>query len=176
MDHLHESLFVSHVSHVSQHSFSHVFAQVLFPQLEFFQGKMLLWLMFLLYPYPGAANPTVARRNMTLPGENGQNLVEWRFRKEQTRGKVIVFGRKLRVSTLELKVFITSEQLKYERLAWTQTWLGNKITKIQSLTGKFWKKSPIMLTYTAIFPLSLMTRIETIGVNEINKCISCKRF
>lgn len=46
----------------------------------------------------GAANPTVARRNMSLPGENGQNLVEWRFRKEQTRGKVIVFGRKLRVS------------------------------------------------------------------------------
>lgn len=37
---------------------------------------------------------------MTLPGENGQNLVEWRFRKEQTRGKVIVFGRKLRVSAL----------------------------------------------------------------------------
>lgn len=36
---------------------------------------------------------------MTLPGENGQNLVEWRFRKEQTRGKVIVFGRKLRVRT-----------------------------------------------------------------------------
>ncbi|MFT7815220.1 teneurin-3-like [Arapaima gigas] len=46
----------------------------------------------------GPANPTVARRNMTLPGENGQNLVEWRFRKEQTRGRVIVFGRKLRVN------------------------------------------------------------------------------
>lgn len=46
----------------------------------------------------GASNPTVARRNMTLPGENGQNLVEWRFRKEQNRGKVVVFGRKLRVS------------------------------------------------------------------------------
>lgn len=46
----------------------------------------------------GAANPTVARRNMSLPGESGQNLVEWRFRKEQARGKVIVFGRKLRVS------------------------------------------------------------------------------
>ena len=51
-----------------------------------------------VYPSLGAANPTVARRNMTLPGESGQNLVEWRFRKEQTRGKVIVFGRKLRVS------------------------------------------------------------------------------
>lgn len=49
--------------------------------------------------FAGAANPTVARRNMTLPGENGQNLVEWRFRKEQTRGKVVVFGRKLRVSS-----------------------------------------------------------------------------
>uniref|UniRef100_A0A3Q2P638 Teneurin transmembrane protein 3 n=1 Tax=Fundulus heteroclitus TaxID=8078 RepID=A0A3Q2P638_FUNHE len=33
----------------------------------------------------GAANPTIARRNMTLPGENGQNLVEWRFRKEKLR-------------------------------------------------------------------------------------------
>lgn len=39
---------------------------------------------------------------MTLPGENGQNLVEWRFRKEQERGKTVVFGRKLRVSTLQL--------------------------------------------------------------------------
>lgn len=48
----------------------------------------------------GTANPTVAKRNMTLPGENGQNLVEWRFRKEQAQGKVNVFGRKLRVSSL----------------------------------------------------------------------------
>ena len=47
----------------------------------------------------GTANPTVAKRNMTLPGENGQNLVEWRFRKEQAQGKVNVFGRKLRVCT-----------------------------------------------------------------------------
>ncbi|KAG2465627.1 TEN3 protein, partial [Polypterus senegalus] len=46
----------------------------------------------------GPSSPIVARRNMTLPGENGQNLVEWRFRKEQTRGKIIVFGRKLRVN------------------------------------------------------------------------------
>ncbi|XP_012914418.1 teneurin-3 isoform X2 [Mustela nigripes] len=46
----------------------------------------------------GTANPTVAKRNMSLPGENGQNLVEWRFRKEQAQGKVNVFGRKLRVN------------------------------------------------------------------------------
>lgn len=62
------------------------------------------------FPSPGAANPTIARRNMTLPGENGQNLVEWRFRKEQTRGKVIVFGRKLRVSVLQLKLFVSRKQ------------------------------------------------------------------
>lgn len=46
----------------------------------------------------GASSPTVARRNVTLPDDAGQNLVEWRFRKEQTRSKVTVFGRKLRVS------------------------------------------------------------------------------
>lgn len=45
----------------------------------------------------GASSPTVARRNITLPDDAGQNLVEWRFRKEQTRSKVTVFGRKLRV-------------------------------------------------------------------------------
>lgn len=48
---------------------------------------------------------------MTLPGENGQNLVEWRFRKEQTRGKVIVFGRKLRVSRGYANL-VTDDQLQ----------------------------------------------------------------
>lgn len=56
----------------------------------------------------GAANPTVARRNMSLPGESGQNLVEWRFRKEQARGKVIVFGRKLRVCLIPFFFFFSS--------------------------------------------------------------------
>lgn len=55
----------------------------------------------------GTANPTVAKRNMTLPGENGQNLVEWRFRKEQAQGKVNVFGRKLRVSQCQSEVTAT---------------------------------------------------------------------
>lgn len=44
---------------------------------------------------------------MTLPGENGQNLVEWRFRKEQAQGKVNVFGRKLRVSQHQREVTAT---------------------------------------------------------------------
>uniref|UniRef100_A0A8D3APN0 Teneurin-3 n=1 Tax=Scophthalmus maximus TaxID=52904 RepID=A0A8D3APN0_SCOMX len=64
----------------------------------------------------GAANPTVARRNMTLPGENGQNLVEWRFRKEQTRGKVIVFGRKLRVNGRNLLSVDYDRSLRTEKI------------------------------------------------------------
>ncbi|XP_078252785.1 teneurin-3-like isoform X2 [Rhinoraja longicauda] len=46
----------------------------------------------------GTVNPIIARRNTSLPLENSVNLVEWRFRKEQARGKVSVFGRKLRVN------------------------------------------------------------------------------
>uniref|UniRef100_A0A7N8WYT3 Teneurin transmembrane protein 3 n=1 Tax=Mastacembelus armatus TaxID=205130 RepID=A0A7N8WYT3_9TELE len=64
----------------------------------------------------GAANPTVARRNMTLPGDNGQNLVEWRFRKEQTRGKVIVFGRKLRVNGRNLLSVDYDRTLRTEKI------------------------------------------------------------
>ncbi|XP_056620478.1 teneurin-3 isoform X3 [Triplophysa dalaica] len=64
----------------------------------------------------GASNPTVARRNMTLPGENGQNLVEWRFRKEQTRGKVIVFGRKLRVNGRNLLSVDYDRTLRTEKV------------------------------------------------------------
>uniref|UniRef100_A0A665W0B6 Teneurin transmembrane protein 3 n=1 Tax=Echeneis naucrates TaxID=173247 RepID=A0A665W0B6_ECHNA len=64
----------------------------------------------------GAANPTIARRNMTLPGENGQNLAEWRFRKEQTRGKVIVFGRKLRVNGRNLLSVDYDRSLRTEKI------------------------------------------------------------
>ncbi|XP_077576103.1 teneurin-3 isoform X2 [Stigmatopora nigra] len=64
----------------------------------------------------GAANPIVARRNMTLPGENGQNLVEWRFRKEQTRGKIIVFGRKLRVNGRNLLSVDYDRNLRTEKI------------------------------------------------------------
>ncbi|KAJ8416553.1 hypothetical protein AAFF_G00358410 [Aldrovandia affinis] len=64
----------------------------------------------------GPANPIVARRNMTLPGENGLNLVEWRFRKEQTRGKVIVFGRKLRVNGRNLLSVDYDRTLRTEKI------------------------------------------------------------
>ncbi|KAG5844322.1 hypothetical protein ANANG_G00161260 [Anguilla anguilla] len=50
----------------------------------------------------GTVNPTVSRRNVTLPIDNGLNLVEWRQRKEQARGQVTVFGRRLRVHNRNL--------------------------------------------------------------------------
>lgn len=46
----------------------------------------------------GSVSPTIGRRNITLPTDNGLNSIEWRLRKEQTKGRVTVFGRKLRVS------------------------------------------------------------------------------
>ncbi|KAL4631291.1 teneurin-2-like isoform X5 [Arapaima gigas] len=44
----------------------------------------------------GSVSPTIGRRNISLPTDNGLNSIEWRLRKEQTKGKVTVFGRKLR--------------------------------------------------------------------------------
>ena len=71
----------------------------------------------------GTANPTVAKRNMTLPGENGQNLVEWRFRKEQAQGKVNVFGRKLRVSQRQRVVMASRSSASLNGLS-TRVCLG----------------------------------------------------
>uniref|UniRef100_A0A6I8PGC2 Teneurin transmembrane protein 4 n=1 Tax=Ornithorhynchus anatinus TaxID=9258 RepID=A0A6I8PGC2_ORNAN len=50
----------------------------------------------------GTVNPTVGKRNVTLPIDNGLNLVEWRQRKEQARGQVTVYGRRLRVHNRNL--------------------------------------------------------------------------
>ena len=46
----------------------------------------------------GTVNPTVGKRNVTLPIDNGLNLVEWRQRKEQNKGNISAFERRLRVS------------------------------------------------------------------------------
>lgn len=54
----------------------------------------------------GTVNPTVSRRNVTLPIDNGLNLVEWRQRKEQARGQVTVYGRRLRVGMNYFSRFI----------------------------------------------------------------------
>ncbi|XP_043925520.1 teneurin-2 isoform X2 [Protopterus annectens] len=45
----------------------------------------------------GTVSPTVGLRNISLPTENGLNSIEWRLRKEQLKGRITVFGRKLRV-------------------------------------------------------------------------------
>uniref|UniRef100_A0A8C5EJH8 Teneurin-4 n=1 Tax=Gouania willdenowi TaxID=441366 RepID=A0A8C5EJH8_GOUWI len=50
----------------------------------------------------GTVNPTVSKRNVSLAIDNGLNLVEWRQRKEQARGQVTVYGRRLRVHNRNL--------------------------------------------------------------------------
>ncbi|XP_073343268.1 teneurin-4 isoform X5 [Pagrus major] len=50
----------------------------------------------------GTVIPTVSKRNVTLAIDNGLNLVEWRQRKEQARGQVTVYGRRLRVHNRNL--------------------------------------------------------------------------
>ncbi|XP_077578270.1 teneurin-4 isoform X3 [Stigmatopora nigra] len=50
----------------------------------------------------GTVHPTVSKRNITLALDNGLNLVEWRQRKEQARGQVTVYGRRLRVHNRNL--------------------------------------------------------------------------
>ncbi|KAJ8798053.1 hypothetical protein J1605_016936 [Eschrichtius robustus] len=48
----------------------------------------------------GTITPTIGRCNISLPMENGLNSIEWRLRKEQIKGKVTIFGRKLREWTV----------------------------------------------------------------------------
>lgn len=50
----------------------------------------------------GTIIPTISKRNVTLAIDNGLNLVEWRQRKEQARGQVTVYGRRLRVSNFKV--------------------------------------------------------------------------
>uniref|UniRef100_A0A8C2JIV7 Teneurin-2 n=1 Tax=Cyprinus carpio TaxID=7962 RepID=A0A8C2JIV7_CYPCA len=50
----------------------------------------------------GSVSPTIGRRNITLPTDSGLNSIEWRMRKELSKGKVTVFGRKLRVHSRNL--------------------------------------------------------------------------
>ncbi|XP_060691053.1 teneurin-3 isoform X2 [Hemiscyllium ocellatum] len=64
----------------------------------------------------GTVNPIIARRNITLPVENSLNLVEWRFRKEQTRGKISIFGRKLRVNGRNLLSIDFDRTTRTERI------------------------------------------------------------
>ncbi|XP_076131231.1 teneurin-2 isoform X3 [Alosa pseudoharengus] len=59
---------------------------------------------FLTEPHilAGAVSPTIWRRNITLPTDSGLNSIEWRMRREPTKGRVTIFGRKLRAHNRNL--------------------------------------------------------------------------
>ncbi|XP_076879023.1 LOW QUALITY PROTEIN: teneurin-2-like [Brachyhypopomus gauderio] len=64
----------------------------------------------------GSVSPTIGRRNITLPTDNGLNSIEWRLRKEVTKGKVTVFGRKLRAHGRNLLSIDFDRNMRTEKI------------------------------------------------------------
>ncbi|XP_031805277.1 teneurin-2 isoform X4 [Sarcophilus harrisii] len=64
----------------------------------------------------GTITPTIGRCNISLPMENGLNSIEWRLRKEQIKGKVTVFGRKLRVHGRNLLSIDYDRNIRTEKI------------------------------------------------------------
>ncbi|XP_077002061.1 teneurin-1 [Tamandua tetradactyla] len=50
----------------------------------------------------GTVNPTMGKCNISLPGEHNANLIEWRQRKEQNKGNISAFERRLRAHNRNL--------------------------------------------------------------------------
>ncbi|XP_064184438.1 teneurin-1-like isoform X1 [Anguilla rostrata] len=50
----------------------------------------------------GVVNPAVGRCNITLPGEHGPSLIEWRQRREQAKGNYTTYERRLRAHNRNL--------------------------------------------------------------------------
>ncbi|XP_051791182.1 LOW QUALITY PROTEIN: teneurin-1 [Erpetoichthys calabaricus] len=50
----------------------------------------------------GVVNPTVGKCNITLPGEHGPNLIEWRQRREHAKGNYTSYERRLRAHNRNL--------------------------------------------------------------------------
>nr|AEC47045.1 Lasso-H [synthetic construct] len=64
----------------------------------------------------GTITPTIGRCNISLPMENGLNSIEWRLRKEQIKGKVTIFGRKLRVHGRNLLSIDYDRSIRTEKI------------------------------------------------------------
>lgn len=52
----------------------------------------------------GVFSPTLGKCNISLPGEHSPNLIEWRQRKEQNKGNISSFERRLRVRLFECHI------------------------------------------------------------------------
>uniref|UniRef100_A0A8C2UAY9 Teneurin-1 n=1 Tax=Coturnix japonica TaxID=93934 RepID=A0A8C2UAY9_COTJA len=50
----------------------------------------------------GVVSPTLGKCNISLPGEHNSNLIEWRQRREQTKGNISTFERRLRAHNRNL--------------------------------------------------------------------------
>lgn len=50
----------------------------------------------------GGISPMASRCNISLPGDHGPSLIEWRQRKEQTKTNYSTYERRLRVTNITL--------------------------------------------------------------------------
>nr|XP_032827140.1 teneurin-3-like isoform X4 [Petromyzon marinus] len=64
----------------------------------------------------GPASPAAVRLNISLPMEGGVSMLEWRLRKEQARGNVTVYGRKLRVNGRNILSMDFNRQTRTEKI------------------------------------------------------------
>lgn len=67
----------------------------------------------------GAVNPTLGKCNISLPGEHNANLIEWRQRKEQNKGNVSAFERRLRVRP---SLFSQGQKFMGSLRKWRASW------------------------------------------------------
>lgn len=83
----------------------------------------------------GAVNPTLGKCNISLPGEHNVNLIEWRQRKEQNKGNISAFERRLRVrlrvrldliQDIEISFYVCKlQRISNLKSHFSKTFLGN---------------------------------------------------
>ncbi|XP_036127133.1 teneurin-1 isoform X3 [Molossus molossus] len=67
-----------------------------------FASGMEISLSSELHILAGVVNPILGKCNISLPGEHNVNLIEWRQRKEQNKGNISAFERRLRAHNRNL--------------------------------------------------------------------------
>ncbi|XP_048400349.1 teneurin-1 isoform X3 [Stegostoma tigrinum] len=109
----------------------------------------------------GAANPTVGKRNISLPTEHNPNIVEWRQRKEQSKGNLAVFGRRFRAHNRNLLSIDFDRRTRIGKIYDDHRKFTLRIQYDQSGRPVLWapsnKFNEVNVTYS---PMGLLTGIQ----------------
>ncbi|XP_048461254.1 teneurin-1-like [Rhincodon typus] len=109
----------------------------------------------------GAANPTMGKRNISLPTEHNPNIVEWRQRKEQSKGNLAVFGRRFRAHNRNLLSIDFDRRTRIGKIYDDHRKFTLRIQYDQSGRPVLWapsnKFNEVNVTYS---PMGLLTGIQ----------------